>query len=1478
MRLLYTTSDEKLRWTEDLIGEKIPPYAILSHTWKEEQEVTFADLKDLDNAVDINTQSKEGYQKLRFCAQQAKRDGLEHFWVDTCCIDKANNTELSEAINSMFRWYQNARRCYVFLSDVENHALEGDGESAFRKSRWFNRGWTLQELLAPKSVEFFSKEGERLGDKETLKQTIHEITGIPIGALSGSKLSEFDVAERFSWAENRQTTREEDGAYCLLGIFGIYMSLIYGEGKDNAIKRLQRKVQEASEDIAGASVNNTKTRSRSQEVRLGKICSWLSAPDPSTNYHKAHKQRQVETGVWLLESAKLKKWKESAASRLWLYGIPGCGKTILSSTIIENLLQHCHDDISIVTAYFYFDFNDTQKQDPELMLRSLLCQLLQRSVIIPKGVDALFSSCENGQRQPLMHTLLEVTQQTVQDFTQVYVVLDALDECTQRLELMDVLETVARWELNNLHLLMTSRKERDIESSLENYVKEEDTVCLQRNVVDQDIQRYVQQRLSDNKGLAKWNKDAAIRQEIETALMRGARGMFRWAVCQLDTLEKCRNRVMLRKSLTTLPQTLDQTYDRILSAIREEDCEYAMRILQWLTFSARPLSVEEIAEVVAIDVGREPAFDRDEVLEDPLEALNICSSLVTITMNKAEGRWKPAQQIISLAHYSVQEYLVSDRIRQGQAKRYNMQEVECHNAIAKGSLKYLTQLQKPLSKEVLERSALARYSSEFWSSHLRKTGDEIEQVSRLAMSLMAMKEPAYLTWIQLYDPDHPRDEPDVGKSLYSVPMPLYYAANLGLGTITRLLLEQGADVNAQGGVYGNALQAASAGGHEQVVKMLLDKGADVNAQGGEYGNALQAASAKGQEQVVKMLLDKGANVNAQGGEYGNALQAASAKGQEQVVKTLLDNGADVNAQGGFYGNALQAASARGYEQVVKMLLDKGADVNAQDGEYGNALRAASYGGHEQVVKMLLDKGADVNAQGGFYSNALYAASYGGHKQAVKMLLNKGADVNAQGGEYGNALQAASDEGHEQVVKTLLDKGADGGEYSNALYAASARGHDQLVKMLLDKGADVNAQGGEYGNALQAASARGHEQVVKILLDKGADVNAQGGFYGNALQAALVEGHEQVVKMLLDNGADVNAQGEEYGNALQAASAGGHEQVVKMLLDKGADVNAQGGEYGNALQAASAEGHGQVVKTLLNNGADVNAQGGQYGNALQAALVEGHEQVVKMLLDNGANVNAQGEEYGNALQAASAEGHEQVVKMLLDNGAKVNVQGGVYGNALQAALQGGHEQVVKMLLDKGADVNAQGGEYGNALQAASAGGHEQVVKMLLDKGADVNAQGGEYGNALQAASAKGQEQVVKMLLDKGANVNAQGGEYGNALQAASAKGQEQVVKTLLDNGADVNAQGGFYGNALQAASYGGHEQVVKMLLDKGADVKAQGGAYGNALQAAAYKGKCEVLKLLISNGGTTQFQDPYDRNLLWWAAAGGQTSAVQVLVS
>ncbi|KAF2094587.1 HET-domain-containing protein [Rhizodiscina lignyota] len=252
MRLLQCVKAGKFQLTRDFIrNDEIPPYAILSHTWTDGEEVTFQDL------TEGTGNDKAGFQKIRFCAEQAERDNLRYFWVDTCCIDKTNSVELQEAINSMFRCYQKAARCYVYLSDVStakrkagslssDPSAESTWELALKESRWFTRGWTLQELLAPLSVEFFSREGKRLGDKRSLEREINETTGISISALKETCLSGFSVHERFKWAENRSTTRDEDQAYSLLGIFGIHMSLIYGEGKESALKRLREKIDKPS--------------------------------------------------------------------------------------------------------------------------------------------------------------------------------------------------------------------------------------------------------------------------------------------------------------------------------------------------------------------------------------------------------------------------------------------------------------------------------------------------------------------------------------------------------------------------------------------------------------------------------------------------------------------------------------------------------------------------------------------------------------------------------------------------------------------------------------------------------------------------------------------------------------------------------------------------------------------------------------------------------------------------------------------------------------------------------------------------------------------------------------------------------------------------------------------------------------------------------------------------------------------------------
>jgi hypothetical protein len=275
MRLLQINGDGDLSLVE-YFGSDIPRYAILSHTWgADDDEISFKDVKK------NRARSKpSGYHKVRFCGEQALRDGIHFFWVDTCCIKQESSQEVGEAINSMYRWYHNAVTCYVYLTDVTvtNPTRQGtDSEpvwySAFLSSKWFTRGWTLQELLAPVSIEFFSQEGDRLGDRTTLLSQIQWITKIPEAALRGTPLSTFAVEERISWARTRVTKREEDAAYSLLGLFGIHMPLIYGEGRRNALKRLQREI-----------VNNSKEEPLSPFLSSSSVvASSTTAPHPSGN-------------------------------------------------------------------------------------------------------------------------------------------------------------------------------------------------------------------------------------------------------------------------------------------------------------------------------------------------------------------------------------------------------------------------------------------------------------------------------------------------------------------------------------------------------------------------------------------------------------------------------------------------------------------------------------------------------------------------------------------------------------------------------------------------------------------------------------------------------------------------------------------------------------------------------------------------------------------------------------------------------------------------------------------------------------------------------------------------------------------------------------------------------------------------------------------------------------------------------------------
>ncbi|KAF2186074.1 purine and uridine phosphorylase [Zopfia rhizophila CBS 207.26] len=455
------------------------------------------------------------------------------------------------------------------------------------------------------------------------------------------------------------------------------------------------------------------------EQRREKIDCWLSPADPSTNYNKALQQRQEGTGLWFLQSNAFAKWKTQRNSFLWLYGIPGCGKTILSSTIVEDLKRTLPRQPLL---YFYFDFNDTGKQILESMVRSLISQLYCKGEDTWKQLDSLFSSCEAGRRQPSCESFCKVFLYMIGYSKEVWIVLDALDECRTRRGpptkgLLSWMRDLLSSEGRNVHLLVTSRPEQDIESELGKWPYDNDIVPIEGDSVTDDIRAYVHTRVRNSEGLKRWQSRPNVQQEIETKLMEKANDMFRWAACQLDALENCLEYRTLQTALSSLPKTLDETYDRILRGIPDEHKPYAIRILQFLTFSERPLRIKEAVDAIAVDTEGDQHFNPDYRMPVPREISYYCSSLVVAISTKEHSYDKDGKHAeLRLAHFSVREYLTSTRLGEDMAQ--NFQGTTARASIAIVCLAYLLHFDRDIPpEEIRESFPLAQYSARYWMTH-----------------------------------------------------------------------------------------------------------------------------------------------------------------------------------------------------------------------------------------------------------------------------------------------------------------------------------------------------------------------------------------------------------------------------------------------------------------------------------------------------------------------------------------------------------------------------------------------------------------------------------------------------------------------------------------------------------------------------------------------------------------------------------------
>ncbi|PZC96368.1 ankyrin repeat domain containing protein [Pyrenophora tritici-repentis] len=682
-------------------------------------------------------------------------------------------------------------------------------------------------------------------------------------------------------------------------------------------------------------------RQSQDSAKHRRLIEWLSTSDYPAQQSDIIKRRQEGTGQWFLDAPELAYWLNESNATLLCLGIPGAGKTMIAAIAIDHLLNTVQNS-SHGVAYVYCNYKAREEQDVLSLLAAILKQLVQGRLSMVDHIERLYQKHANRGTKPSLDEVYSALRDVLAHYSSVHIVIDALDECQDATRRQFLAKLRNLQATQDIRLMATSRFIPNVEDAFGEAPR------LEVQASREDVKRFVAGQTYQLPACIQ--RSIALQEIVQKKITDAVDGMFLLARLHTDSLLDKRTAKDVKTTLDKLTKgaaALDFAYREALQRIDGQlggDRELAGKVLSWITLAERPLTTAEICCALAVEPG-EDEIDPENVLT-PGDLVSVCAGLVIIDEESA---------VIRLVHYTTQEYLERTGDVWNQGGQLNITTTcltyLCFDTFQSGSCSTDKEFEARL-----QQNQFLDYAAKHLGSHAGRVETEVTDRT---------------------------------------------SSERGYEQVVKTLLDAGAEVNAQGGRYGNALQAASERGYEQVVKMLLDKGAEVNAQGRRYGNALYAASCRGHEQVVKMLLDKGAEVNAQGRGYGNALQAASAQGHEQVVKTLLDKGAEVNAQGGGYGNALEAASDGGHEQVVKMLLDKGAEVNAQGRGYGNALQAASYGGHEQVVKTLLDAGAEV----------------------VKTLLDAGADVNAQGGEYGNALQAASYRGHEQIVKMLLNSGA-----------------------------------------------------------------------------------------------------------------------------------------------------------------------------------------------------------------------------------------------------------------------------------------------------------------------------------------------------------------------------------------------------------------------------------------------------------------------
>lgn len=912
-----------------------PPYAILSHTWGDDsEEVSYSNV--LAGRLDSPDTRPA---KVSGCCDQARKDGYEYVWIDTCCIDKTNSVELHEAINSMFKWYRDAAICYVYLADVPPGDEIHNPNSRFHMSRWFERGWTLQELLAPLHLRFYDADWQFLSTKGELCEVIEGITGIPSPYLLGiHELHHASIAQRMSWAASRVTKREEDIAYCLLGIFDIVMLMIYGEGH-NAFRRLQEEIirKHTSDDsiLAWGLYPNTPPRLSSalaihpsQFALSGQI---VSRPGPGTDSLDVH-TGPIRLNLRILPqpgpdemlgALRCGPEHDPQMSVCLPLTRPSGDEDGDYSRISERcaVLKRIVDSHRALPCRIRVDGKPRQSTASAQMhffhiQRSPSARNLEIVDVQPperwhKERSLIEAPAPNGDGQHRAFLRLRDGNRESSDFVIVLEAVASGPALRAQCDVMTASKDTPLSEIQGMIDAMRLRLHQALRQSANN-----GALTLRAVLKSEATQRTFSLRLEKLSDAPAQTTNATlelenIRRNMEMECLRKADEAV---VDEIEALEH--KKKAERMSL--------EEVDMTLLRVEEE--------LQMLLNRKSRLDNDKAGHVLRLDAIREEIGEKRLKMHTLDSWLGAAGEEMKSFVNGDGTRVVAGSQTLHLAAEKGYEDLVKALLEKGASIEDTAKRgwTPLHAAAWSGHTGTVQLLlDKGANMEIKADDDWTPLHSAVQKGH--------ESVVRLLLERGAKMTPTFLNgWI-----------------------PLLTATLYGFESIVRLLLDHGADVAARSNKDSASLHIAAQFGHLAVAELLLARGADVMTRAKESLTPLHLAASFGHQDIVSLLLDKGASHLATlVGSNSTALHMASHRGRENVVRLLLERGASPTAVETDGSTPLHSAAVEGSVGIMRLLIEHGAEVEAQSKD-GSVLALAAYYGHEDAVRFLIRKGADI---------------------------------------------------------------------------------------------------------------------------------------------------------------------------------------------------------------------------------------------------------------------------------------------------------------------------------------------------------------------------------------------------------------------------------------------------------------------------------------------------------------------------------------